>query len=179
MYLKIFLKFILVSALAILQISFVSALPLWLRELNLMIVFLIFSLEWSGGYKTVWWFLLIGFIFDLYFPLFFGFFILLWPIIFLLTYLISTNFFTNRSLYSFLSLTFFATATYYFIYNVYFYFASFFSGKGVALFFLTKNFWLRFADGLILNLIAVFILFYLTNVLSDKFKPVFMIKKQH
>jgi hypothetical protein len=177
MYLKLFFKLILIITLAIIQIAFVSALPFWLRELNLVIVLLIFSLEWSGGYKTVWWFLAIGLFFDFYFPLSFGFFTIIWPLLFLFTYFVSTNFFTNRSLYSFLSLTFFTTTLYYLIYNAYFYFAGFFSGNHTALFLLTKNFWLRLSDGLILNLIIVSIIFYLTNILSDKFKPVFIIKK--
>ena len=177
MYFRIFFKVILIIVLAILQVSFVSALPIYLRELNLVIVFLIFSLEWSGGYRTAWWFLLLGLIFDLYFSLHFGFFIIFWPLIFLLTLFLAKNFFTNRSLYSFFGLTFFATTFYYFIYNAAFYLAGFFSGNHGTLFLLVKNFWFRFADGLILNLIAVFILFYLTNMLSDRLKPVFIIKK--
>jgi hypothetical protein len=176
MYFRLISKLILILALAIVQISFVSALPAYLRELNLIIVFLIFSLEWSGGYRTAWWFLLLGLIFDLYFPLHFGFFIIFWPLIFLLTLFLSKNFFTNRSLYSFLGLTFFATTFYYFIYNTAFYLVGFFSGNRGALFLFVKNFWLRFADGLILNLLAVLILFYLTNALSDRLKPVFIIK---
>jgi len=177
MYFRIFFKVILIVALAILQVSFISALPAYLRELNLIVIFLVFSLEWSSGYRTAWWFLLLGLIFDLYFSLHFGFFIIFWPLIFLLTLFLAKNFFTNRSLYSFFGLTFFATTFYYFIYNAAFYLAGFFFGNRIMLFLLVKNFWLRFADGLILNLIAVFILFYLTNVLSDRLKPVFIIKK--
>lgn len=177
MYFRLISKLILVIALVIVQISFVSALPIWLRELNLIIVFLIFSLEWSGGYRTVWWFLAIGLFFDLYFPLRFGFFIIFWPLIFLLSFFLAKNFFTNRSLYSFFGLTFFATIFYYFIYNSAFYLSDFFSGNKSPLFLLVKNFWLRLADGLILNLLAVFALFYLTNILSDRLKPVFIIKK--
>jgi hypothetical protein len=177
MYFRLFFKLILVIALVILQIAFVTALPVWLRGLNLVIIFLVFSLEWSGGYRTVWWFLLIGLFLDFYFPLWFGFFIILWPTIFLLTSFLAKNFFTNRSLYSFLGLTFFATVFYFLIYNISFYFAGFFSENKAAFFLLVKNFWLRLADGLVLNLLAVIILFYLTNILSDKFKPVFIIKK--
>jgi hypothetical protein len=176
MYFRLFFKFILVVALVILQISFVSALPVWLRELNVVVVFLVFSLEWSGGYKTIWWFLAIGLMFDLFFPLWFGFFIVFWPMLFLFTSFLAENFFTNRSLYSFLGLTFFATIFYYFIFNAAFYFAGFFSENKAALFLLTKNFWLRLSAGLILNLAAVFILFYLTNLISDRLKPVFIIK---
>jgi cell shape-determining protein MreD len=177
MYLRLLFKFILVIALVIFQIAFISATPVWLRELNLIIVFLVLSLEWSGGYKTIWWFLLIGLLYDIYFPLRFGFFIILWPMIFLFAAFLAKNFFTNRSLYSFLGITFFATVFYYLVYNVSFYFADFFSGGKSALFLLVKNFWLRLGDGLIVNILAVIILFYSTNLISDRLKPVFIIKK--
>lgn len=177
MYFRLFFKLILVIALVIAQVAFVSALPVWLRELNLVLIFLVFSLEWRGGYQTAWWFLAIGFFLDLYFPLRFGFFIILWPLIFLSTSFLAINFFTNRSLYSFLSLTFFSTLFYYLFYNSWFYFAGFFSEKKIVLFLLTKNFWLRLSDGLVLNLLAVLFLFYLTNILSDRLKPVFIIKE--
>ncbi len=177
MYLRLISKLILVIALVVLQIAFVSAMPDWLGELNLLIVFLVFSLEWSGGYRTIWWFLLIGLFFDLYFSPWFGFFIIVWPIIFLFTSFLAKNFFTNRSLYSFLGLTFFATIFYYLAYDTAFYLAGFFSGNGVMLFLLVKNFWWRLADGLVLNLLAVIILFYITNLISDRLKPVFIIKK--
>jgi hypothetical protein len=177
MYLRLLFKFIFVIALAAVQVAFVSALPVWTRELNLVIIFLVFSLEWNGGYRTIWWFLLIGLFFDLYFSLFFGFFLILFPVMFLFVSFLSTNFLTNRSLYSFWGLTFFATIFYYFIYNASFYLAGFFSESRSTLFVLTKNFWFRLADGLIMNLLAVFILFYLTSAFSQRFKPVFIIKK--
>jgi hypothetical protein len=178
MYFRLFFKFIFVVALIAVQIAFVSALPVWARELNLVIIFLVFSLEWNGGYRTIWWFLLIGLFFDLYFSLFFGFFLILFPVMFLLVSFLSTNFLTNRSLYSFLGLTFFTTIFYYFIYNASFYLAGFFSEDRTALFILTKNFWFRLTDGLIMNLLAVFVLFYLTSAFSQRFKPVFIIKKR-
>jgi cell shape-determining protein MreD len=176
MYLRLLFKSIFILALVAVQVAFVSALPVWARELNLVIIFLVFSLEWSGGYRIVWWFLLIGLIFDLYFSLFFGFYLVFWPLMFLFASFLSTSFFTNRSLYSFFGVTFFTTLFYYFVYNAAFYFAGFFSENRIALFLLTKNFWLRLADGLILNLLAVSIVFYITSILSDKFKPVFIIK---
>jgi len=170
-------KLIFVLALAVVQVAFVSGLPVWGRELNLVIIFMIFSLEWNGGYRTIWWFLLAGLFFDLYFSPFFGFCLALFPAIFLFVSFLSSNFFTNRSLYSFLGLTFFATIFYYLVYNASFYLVSLFSESRVAFFVLTKNFWFRLADGLALNLAGVFILFYLTSAFSQRFKPVFIIKK--
>jgi hypothetical protein len=176
MYLRIFLKFILVTILAIVQIAFVSGLPAWSRELNLIIIFLIFSLELSGGQKAIWWFLLIGFFFDLYFPRFFGFFLILWPLVYIFASFLFTNFFTNRSLYSFFGLAFFTVIFYYFLDNSFFYLTEIFSGQKAEIFFLAKNFWFRLSGGVVVNLIAVAIVFYAANLISDRLKPVFIIK---
>jgi hypothetical protein len=178
MYLRLFFKLIAITALIIFQIGFISGLPVWARELNLIIIFLIFSLEFGGNKKAIWWFLLIGFLFDIYIPIFFGFFIIFWPLVFLFASFLYTNFFTNRSLYSFLGLTFFTTIFYYFLFNIFFYLASFFSGARADLFFLSKNFWIHLGGGIAANLLAVTIIFYLANLISDRLKPVFIIKKQ-
>ena len=177
MYLRFFFKLILVAALAIVQIAFVSGLPAWARELNLVIVFLIFSLEFGGSKKNIWWFLLVGFIFDLYIPIFFGFFIILWPLVFLFTSFLFTGFFTNQSLYSFLGLAFFSFVFYYLIFNFFFYFAGLFSGARADIFFLSKNFWVGFGAGLAANLLAVMLAFYLASLISNRLKPVFILKK--
>lgn len=177
MYLRLLLQLILVSALAVFQIGFVSGLPAGWRELNLIIIFLIFSLEFSRGRNLIWWSLLAGFFFELYFPVFFGFWLILWPLVFLFAALLSANFFTNRSLYSFLGLAFFTYIFYQFLFNIFFYLAGFFSGNKAGLFFLAKNFWSRLGEGLIANLLAVAIIFYLANLISDRLKPVFIIKK--
>jgi hypothetical protein len=177
MYFRLFFKLIFVIILAIVQISFVSGLPVWAGELNLIIVFLIFSLEFGGNKKTIWWFLLIGLLFDLYIPFFFGFFTVLWPLVFLFSRFLSTSFFTNQSLYSFLGLAFFTAIFYYFLFNSLFYLAGLFSGSRADLFFLSKNFWIHFGAGIIANLLAVLLVFYLANLISDRLKPVFIIKK--
>jgi hypothetical protein len=176
-YIVLLLKLIFVALLSIFQIAYVSGLPLWGKEINLAIIFLVFSLEWSGGYRTIWWFFLIGLFFDLYFSPFFGFFTILFPFLFIFVSFLSTNFFTNRSLYSFWGMTFFATIFYYLAYNAAIYFVGFFSDAKPAIFFLTRNFWFRLADGLIINLAAVLVLFYLTSIFSQRLKPVFIVKK--
>jgi hypothetical protein len=177
MYFRLFFKLIFIIALVVFQVGFVSGLPGWARELNLIIIFLIFSLEFGGNKKIVWWFLLIGFVFNLYLPVSVGLFILLWPLVSVFASLLSTNFFTNRSLYSFLGLAFFTTVFYYLSFNIFFFLAGFFSGSKAGLFFLSKNFWVHLGAGVIVNLVAVAIIFYLANLISDRLKPVFIIKK--
>jgi hypothetical protein len=177
MYLKFFLKFIFFTALAIVQIGFVSGLPVWARELNLVIIAMVFFLEFGAGRGVFWWLMLVGFLFDLYHPLFFGFFTVFWPIVFLLAEFLSANFFTNRSLYSFLGLFFFTNLFYYFFLNLALYFVNFFSGGRAEFFLLAKDFWLKLGTGTALNLLAAVILFNFVSLANDKLKPVFIIRK--
>jgi len=176
MYLRLFLKLILISALTIFQISFVSGLPVWARELNLIIIYLVFFLEWSGNQAIIWWLAFIGFIFDLYVPIFFVFFMVFWPLVFLFAAFLSGNFFTNRSLFSFLGLAFFTTVFYYLFFNLFFYLGEVFSQRPAVFFLLAKNFWLKLGDGLLVNLLVVLTLFYLVNLATNRLKPVFIIK---
>ncbi|HTW97065.1 MAG TPA: hypothetical protein VMD74_05405 [Candidatus Methylomirabilis sp.] len=168
---------LIIFALVILQLAFVSGLPSWLAQFNLLLIFLVFSLEWSKDETMIWWFLLVGFLFDLYWSGSFGFYLIFWPLIWLWAKFLSANFFTNRSLYSFLGLAFFTAVFYYFLLNIMFYLRQIFSGKSSVIFFLVKNFWVNLAAGLVINLLAVIILFYLVNLASDRLRPVFIIKK--
>lgn len=177
MYLRLFFKLILISSLAVIQIGFISGLPAWARELNLIIIFFIFSLEFGRDKKMIWWLMFIGFIFDIYMPIFFGFFIIFWPLIFLFARFLSVSFFTNRSLYSFLGLAFFTTILYYFLFNIFYYLAGFFSENRAEFFIFSKNFWIHLGAGVGVNLLAVTITFYLANLISDRLKPVFIIRK--
>lgn len=176
MYLKIFFRLILIIALAVIQIGFVSGLPAAAHELNLVVIFLVFTLEFNADKRFIWWLLPLGFIFDLYFPFFFGFFIILWSLVFLFANFLSVNFFTNRSLYSFSGLAFFSIIFYYFCFNFFFYLTRIMTGERAVLFLLAKNFWLKLGEGVALNLAAAIFLFYLVNLISDRLKPVFIIK---
>jgi hypothetical protein len=177
MYFRLLLKLIIIVALTIIQIGFVSGLPPWASQLNLIIIFLVFYLEFSKDGKMIWWLVLVGFFFDIYLPFFFGFFMILWPLVYLFAAFLSANFFTNRSLYSFLGLTFFTAVFYSLVFNLLFYFQALFSENKTPLFILSKNFWLSTGEAALVNLLAVIILFYLVNLASDRLKPVFIIKK--
>ena len=176
MYLKIFFKFILVVFLVILQLAFVSNLPFYSYGLNLIIVFLIFSLELDEVKNNIWWFFLIGFLFDNYSSLPFGFWLIVWPLIFMLTKILAKNFFTNQSLYSFLGLTFFSSLFYYLLYYFGINFWNKTSGEKEHFFLFLPNFWLSLLVGLIANVIVVSLVFYLVNLLTNRLKPVFLFK---
>lgn len=177
MIIRILINLVLIIFVTIFQLAFVNNLPAWLSQFNLIIIILIFARELGSSKKIIWWFLLIGFLFDIYSPLFFGFFLIFWPVVFLFYSILSSSFFTNRSLYSFLGLTIFTTLFYYSFLHLGFYLLKVFSGGGVVFFLLVKNFYLNLLFGICLNLIAVLIIFYLINFISNKLKPVFLFKK--
>jgi len=175
-YIKLFFKLIFIIGLVAIQLFFISGLPFWLRFLNPVIIFLIFSLEFGSDFKNIWWFLPIGLIFDIYSFLPFGFFLVFWPLIFIFARLMAKNFFTNRSFYSFLGLTFSVCLVYFLFLNLAIYF---FPGAGVSerFFLLSKTFWLNLFFSLSLNLVIVTLIFNLANMATDRLKPVFLFKK--
>ncbi len=176
MIFKILINLILIILITIFELSFVKNLPTFFGQFNLIIVVIVFSLEFFPTRKIVWYFLLVGFLFDIYLSFFFGFFIIFWPIVFLFSKFISSNFFTNKSLYSFFGITFFTTVFYYIFLYLSFYMWKYFSGEAISFFLFSKEFYLNMFSSVGLNLLVIFILFYFINFLSNKLKPVFLFK---
>ena len=85
------------------------------------------------------------------------------------------NFFTNRSAYSFVALTFFATIFYNFSLYFLIYLSKFLEDKAFFLF--TANFWIGLILELFLNIIFVFLFFTVMNLTTNRLKPVFLDKK--
>jgi hypothetical protein len=83
------------------------------------------------------------------------------------------KFFTNRSLYSFFALTFLTTIFYNIILNLINYLASYKS----ATFSFNKIFLVSLGGQIILNLFSALIIFYIVNFISNKWKPVFLVKR--
>lgn len=177
MYLKIALNLLGISFLTAIQFSFISGLPLGLNNLNLILVVLIFIIAVSGLKFSLWWAAGAGFLMDVFSFLPFGTYLLSLAAISILIYFSLKNFFTDRSLYSFLALAVIAT----FSYGIFMKFASylmhFFGGNDFFLI-LNKKFWINELYQLALNLISVSVIFYFFNLLSTKLKPVFLIRKK-
>lgn len=178
MFWKIIFKLVLFSFLAVAQLSLASGLPFWLREINFLIIFMVFFLENNSNLNTVWWFVLVGFIFGLYQSSSFAFSLLFWPAVFLFCRFFYSNFLTNRSLYSFIGLTALTTWFYYLILNSAIYLNGLFLEEKVSLFLMHSSFWLSLLLGTVCNLGAVIIIFYFTNLASNRLKPVFIFRKK-
>ncbi len=175
MYSKIIVNILLIISLYIVQVSFISGLPSFFRHLNLVIVVLIFILGLTNLKLAFWWSIGVGILFDVYSFIPFGVYLISFSSVILLANFLLTNFFTNRSLYSFLALTFFAYFGYKFFTYFLYYFSHFFTRQDFILN-IGKNFWLSELSQLIINLFIVAIVFYLLGFVSNRLKPVFLIR---
>jgi cell shape-determining protein MreD len=172
-YLNLLFHIFLISALTIIQYSFIETLPFWLGHTNILIVALIFTMSLKGRNYAFFWGGGIGLLFDIYSFLPFGIFTFLFIAVTAFIYLLSNSFFTNRSLYSFWALTFFATFFFRFVFESLRYFLNFFNSEA-SLFLLQKDFWLTLGEGIIMNLFLMMVLFYIFNFVSNRFRPVFI-----
>ena len=177
MYLKILIQVIFFSLIALAQIGFVGALPVWLSEFNLVLLILVFLLGFNKIKTVLFGGVGMGIIYDLYAFAPFGAYIISLTITIFLAYFLLENFLTNRSLYSFLVLTSFTVICFeifsFIIINI-----SSLIFNQEFLFVFSKTFFLYKIYGLFLNLFLMAIFLYLFNFFSPKFKPVFLKKKK-
>lgn len=174
-YLRILFSIILMVALVSFQRSFVDPLPSWFGQFNSFIPVLIFTLVLAGAGSAVWWALGLGAVMDIYSFLPFGLFIVTALLTVLFANFLYRSFFTNRSLYSFGALVLFSTFFYETMLRAMNYFMLIFN-ENVQLFILQKSFWSALGQEIIINLGATFIIFYIFNFVSNRFRPVFIKK---
>jgi rod shape-determining protein MreD len=175
MYGRIIFNIILIIFLTALQLAFINNLPGALSGLNLILIFLLFILILGNLEIALWWAVGAGIILDIFSFSIFGFFLITFCLMIFAANFLLVNFFTNRSLYSFCILATIVIFFYEFILNFIRYLTSFLGGSSFALI-LNFAFWKTKASELILNLLLVFILFYLVNFITNSLKPVFLIK---
>ncbi len=176
MYSKIFLNVLLIIGLVAIQQSFINNLSAWFNNLNLVLVILVFILGLSNFKLALCWAIGLGFMLDIFSFLPFGIYLTCLSLTIILTHLLLTNFFTNRSLYSFLALTILATV----YYNLFFYSIIYIDRQisgPETVFGLGVNFWQAKLVELGLNMFAALIIFYLVNFISNKLKPVFLVRR--
>ena len=177
MYGKIIINLLLAFLVVLLQLGFISGLPLYFASLNLILISLVFILEISDLKTALLWVLAAGFLIDIYYFKSPGtYFLSLLAAIFLMDFLLE-HFFTNRSLYSFLALIFFGHLIFKFSWYIYKFLLSFVfkdSFDYILNFMFLKNEIIE----LFINMMAVAIGFYIINFVGSNFKPVFLIKKR-
>jgi hypothetical protein len=175
MAVKIIFNIIFLVILSVLQFAFIPLMPIYLSNLNLILVSLIFILFLFGLNPALWWAAGGGFILDSvsFFP--FGSFLFAYFGSAIIIYFLFKHFFTNRSVYSFVALAFFGSLFYTLIFYFYNYFFGLEGDNAVS--FLNSVFWLNFMMQIIFNVSFVFVGFYLMNFTTKRFNPVFLGKK--
>lgn len=166
MYSKIILNTILVLLLAMAQLSFISGLPAHLNDLNLILIILIFILSLVNLNTAMWWAVGAGFLLDIFSFMPFGAYSVCLFLTIAIANFLLVNFFTDRSLYSFLALTGLATVIYEF-------FLTFWDWPAL----LSSGFWIKKISQLGFNLLAVLLIFYLVHYISNRLKPVFLVRR--
>ncbi|MBI4811852.1 hypothetical protein HY798_00145 [Candidatus Falkowbacteria bacterium] len=175
MYGKIILNVFLILTLTAVQLSFISGLPGWLNNFNLILVVLIFILGLGNLRLALAWMIGAGLLLDIFSFSPFGVYLISLSLTAVATNFLLTNFFTNRSLYSLLVLIFFSSLVYNFFLAVINYTALLASGRE-AIFYLGLIFWSAVLKQSVLNALGVLVIFYALNLASKKFKPVFLVK---
>ncbi len=172
-YGKIIINIFLILILFIVQFSFISGLPGVMSRINFVIIILIFILVLFNLKLTLLWSLGLGLLFGFFSFLPFGseLFCLLMSVVF--SNFLFKNFFTNRSLYSFLLLTFFMSVFYNILMIILLLIYNFFDNY--ILLKIDIYFWENKFYELMLDFIIVVMLFYIINFFSKKLKPAFLV----
>jgi hypothetical protein len=176
MYLKIAFNLLTIIFLVMIQFGFVSALPGVFCDINLLLIALVFVLFLFGTEIASGWTISLGFLKDAFSYLPFGLFILSFALSFFLAYFLLNNFFTNRSLYSFLALCASTIVGYKLVLYLLSLTFRFFGMTDLNLS-IGKAFWLNEGVSLFLNLALATVIFYLINFLSKRLKPAFLLKR--
>lgn len=184
MAIKIIANGILIIILAIAQISFIGGLPGIAGDLNLALVVLIFILGFSGFGPAMFWAFGMGFLFEVFSFLPFGAYLFSLIATVIIANFLLNYFFTNRSVYSFLALSGFASAAYGL--SVY-YFARvagsarqvlISAGANSSAEITDKNFLFSIPKQICLNILITVVIYYIIYFLGKSFRPVFLIKNK-
>jgi len=175
-YFRILFNALLIIFFWIFQIAFVNTMPYPFNNINLIIVVLIFALFIFDIKGVLLWSAGLGWLMDLYDFTPMGLNLISLVIAVGIVCLLRDNFFTNRSLYAMLALTFVMFLI--FEINIYIinYFLAVFTHQELALVF-NGYFFINKLYGLMLSETLVVFCFYLLNFLSKSYKPFLLNKK--
>ncbi|HBA36748.1 TPA: hypothetical protein DCZ15_02615 [Candidatus Falkowbacteria bacterium] len=163
-----------VSAAALAQFSFLSSLPEFFGQINLVVIVLLFFLFFFDFRTAVWTALIAGFWLDLISFNFFGLYLIALFLTAACAHWLSVSWLTNRSLYSFLALILSATI----VYNITKEILLSLSAYDQAAFFLVDgNFWRALAYQSAWSLIVALLTFNFAGILTRRLQPFFLEKK--
>jgi cell shape-determining protein MreD len=177
MYTKILINLFFIVLVSIIQLAFINNLPGYFGSLNLIIVVLVFILALGGTRMALVWSTATGVFLDLYSFMPFGFYFIALTGAVIITGFLLNNFFTNRSVYSFVALTVFAVVFFQMFILVF----EFIIGRvtGFDLIAPLDDIVRLTGSVAAANIIATIILFYIMNLISKNFRPVFLVRRKN
>lgn len=171
---QIFILFFLLSFLAIIQFSLISALPEFFSQFNLILIFLMLVLFFLDFRVAIISTLIAGFWLGVLSFNFFGFYFITFFCTIGLAQWVLKNWLTNRSLYALFALMVGATIFYNFLAA----FILYLFGADYNNFFLVQSsFWKVLAYQSIWSFLSALVLFNVAALVSKRIKPFFLQKK--
>ena len=161
--------------LASFQLSFLDSLSGSFSQINLVFLFLIFTLFLTNLKTTLYFLLAVGFFLDLFSFHFFGFYLLSLGASLILADFILNTLLTDKSLYSFWAITISSTIAYNLIGVLLTFIAS---GFGRVVGALASGFWQNLFYQLLWNVLGVSLFFYFSVFILKKFKPFLLENKK-
>jgi len=161
--------------LAAFQLSFLNSLSGSFSQINLVFLFLIFTLFLSNLKTALYFLLAVGFFLDLFSFNFFGFYLLSFGAALILADFILNTLLTDKSLYSFWAITISSTLVYNLVGVLLTFMAAGFSGLTGAL---AKGFWQNLFYQSLWSVLGVSLFFYFAVFLLKKFKPFLLENKK-
>lgn len=104
---------ILIFLAVLFQLNFINFLPPTLKFINPLLIIIIIIMITQDLKQSLIWCLVVGFFIDLYSFLNFGTYIFTYILTIIITYYLFQKFITNKTLYTFLVLTFFSSLIFY------------------------------------------------------------------
>lgn len=165
-------KTLLILAIGLAQFSLVSVLPYGLANLNLPLVALVFILLSEDLSRALLWSAVIGLFLDLLSFSPFGLFLLCLPLAVAAADWFLTNLFTNRSAYTFFSLTVITVILFEIFSAVYLWLWTNQSGYAT-----WSAIWQTGGEKLLFNLVLTGVVFYFSGLVSNRFRPAILSRK--
>jgi len=166
---------LLILALVFFQLGLVNTLPYGFNRINLILLTLVILLFFFNSRTTLGIMIAAGFLLDVFSFNFFGIYMLTLAATVLLADFLLVNFFTNRSTYSFLALTFLATLFYNFCLYFLIYLTRFLEDR--VFFMFVGSFWLGLLIELGWSLGVILLFFAVMNLTTNRLRPVFLDKR--
>lgn len=171
MWYKILISTIIISFIAVIQITFMGSFGDYFASFNLLLSIIIILLFLIDFKWVVYFTIISGLVLDIYSSLPFGIFMFSMFFSISISYFLLLNFFTNRSFYSVIFVGLSAILSFNVIFLIFSVITYLF---GFSDFYIDKSYWFKLAYQMINTSIILSVLFVIINLFSRKFKPNFV-----